>query len=197
MNLGWIQDSVATLDFDDIRIAREFWKTHGPFRCALSRTRRGIHMVFRNPGVGNAVNVNGLYDVRGKKGYILCPGSRVKKHLYHFIDGYNETDPTKLDEFREEWMPKKTPVREFEKEFDMVIRARGYLKTVEGAISGSNGHSKTLYAACCLIHKFGLSVDQAWPLMLEYNESKCCPPWSAIDLKRKLSEAIRLRGNNK
>lgn len=194
-NLGWIQDSVATLDFDEMSKGREFWKEHGPFRCAIQITRRGVHLIFSNPHrVGNAVDVNGLYDVRGNGGYIVCPGSRVNKHTYHFVEGYHKTDPGELEPFREEWMPQNARCRvaEFAESGDMTIRAREYLKRVEIAVSGNSGHNATFYAACCLIQKFRLSIDQAWPLMLEYND-RCAPPWSAKDLRRKLEEAERLK----
>ena len=75
----------------------------------------------------------------------------------------------------------------------MVRRARAWLACVEGAISGQGGHSRTFRVACKLTHPFpqgfGLSFDQAWPLMKEWNE-QCEPPWSDAELTHKLVDAI-------
>jgi hypothetical protein len=71
---------------------------------------------------------------------------------------------------------------------EAVRRARGYLAKVEGAVSGQGGHSATFRAACILVHRFRLSIEQAWPLFLEWN-TKCEPPWNEHDLMRKLTEA--------
>jgi hypothetical protein len=47
-----------------------------------------------------------------------------------------------------------------------------------------------MYAAGCLVQKFGLTIEQAWPLMLEFNE-RCQPPWSTKELVHKLESAIQ------
>ena len=74
----------------------------------------------------------------------------------------------------------------------MVRRARAYLGCVEGAISGFQGHNRTMRAAGILVQKFGLTVEQALPLFLEWNE-QCEPPWSERELLHKLQDAERLR----
>ncbi len=72
-------------------------------------------------------------------------------------------------------------------------RARKYHAKLEGAVSGQSGHSATYHAACVLVLDFGLSVDDAWPIMLEYNQ-RCQPPWNERDLRRKLTEANKEPG---
>jgi hypothetical protein len=78
----------------------------------------------------------------------------------------------------------------------MVRRARGYLACIEGAISGQRGHDRTFRVACKLLHLppkgFGLSIEQAWPLLLEWNE-QCEPPWSERELLHKLQDALKKR----
>ena len=71
-----------------------------------------------------------------------------------------------------------------------VRRAHAYLATVEGAVSGQRGHDRTFRAACVLIQKFGLTVERAWPLFLEWNE-QCEPPWSEKELLHKLQDALK------
>jgi len=72
-----------------------------------------------------------------------------------------------------------------------IARARSYIARVEPAVSGSGGHAKTMYVAGCLIQKFGLSIAEAWPLMLEYND-RCEPPWSIRELQHKLHDAYKI-----
>lgn len=60
---------------------------------------------------------------------------------------------------------------------------------VAPAVAGQRGHSATFRAVCVLVHGFALSTEEAWPFALDYN-SRCMPPWSERDLKRKLNEAV-------
>jgi hypothetical protein len=69
-------------------------------------------------------------------------------------------------------------------------RVTQYLKLCEPAVSGQHGHDRTFAIATKLTWGFGLSVEQAWPFMDEYNR-RCSPPWSEHDLRRKLDQALR------
>jgi len=64
------------------------------------------------------------------------------------------------------------------------------LQKVEPAVSGQGGHNKLFYACCGVLRKFGLSLDQAWPLLLEYN-SRCQPPFSERELLHKAEDALK------
>src|SRR5207249_1889694 len=46
----------------------------------------------------------------------------------------------------------------------------------------------TFKAACVLVQDFQLTDEQAWPLLLEWNQG-CVPPWGGKELRRKLNEA--------
>jgi len=67
-------------------------------------------------------------------------------------------------------------------------RARAYLAKMPRSVSGNHGHDAAFIAAVVLIRGFKLSQEQAYPLLLEWNE-RCDPPWSSDELRRKLSEA--------
>ena len=67
-------------------------------------------------------------------------------------------------------------------------RARAYLAKVPGAVAGSSGHDWTYHAACLLMIDFGLSIEDAMPLMQEWNDT-CQPPWSDSELTHKLESA--------
>jgi len=71
-----------------------------------------------------------------------------------------------------------------------IARARAYLARLEPAVAGQRGHNRTMYAARVLVQKFALSVEQAWPLLLEYND-RCIPKWTARELLHKLDSAVQ------
>lgn len=66
--------------------------------------------------------------------------------------------------------------------------AASYLRRIPAAISGQQGHNRTFHAACVLVNGFALSVDEARPLLQEWN-TRCDPPWSAAELEHKLKSA--------
>jgi hypothetical protein len=68
-------------------------------------------------------------------------------------------------------------------------RARAYVKKMPDAISGADGSGATFAVACKLV-EFGLSSNDAWPLLLEYNQ-RCQPQWSERELRHKLDDAFR------
>ena len=71
---------------------------------------------------------------------------------------------------------------------DLIERARKYVLKMPPAVSGGGGHNATFHVACILVQGFGLSPEQAWPLMQEFN-ALCAPPWSEKDLRYKLRGA--------
>lgn len=70
-------------------------------------------------------------------------------------------------------------------------RAKKYLEKVPGAISGESGHDWTFHAAALLVIDFDLSIDDALPLLQEWN-AKCEPPWSDSELLHKLESVDKL-----
>lgn len=71
----------------------------------------------------------------------------------------------------------------------IIERARRCVATRPAAVSGTGGHSTTFGVACLLVWGFGLTPEEAMPLMLEYNQ-QCQPPWSERDLWHKLRSAL-------
>jgi len=70
----------------------------------------------------------------------------------------------------------------------LIERARRYVAAMPEAVSGSNGHNATYAVACALVKGFNLSVDEARPLLAEYNQ-RCAPTWSDRELEHKLRQA--------
>jgi hypothetical protein len=73
-------------------------------------------------------------------------------------------------------------------------RIRAYIEKLDPAMAGQRGHDTTFHAACVLVKRFGLSPEDAWPFILEYN-ARCMPPWSERDLRRKLQQALAKPGD--
>lgn len=76
---------------------------------------------------------------------------------------------------------------------DVVERARRYLATIPGAVAGQHGHDATFGAALKLVRGFGCDVDQAFELLASDFNTRCVPPWSARDLRRKVEQASGAR----
>jgi putative DNA primase/helicase len=71
---------------------------------------------------------------------------------------------------------------------DRAARPAAYLAKIPPAIAGHRGHHQTFHAACVLVHGFDLTIDEARPLLLEWNNG-CVPPWSVAELEHKLRDA--------
>ncbi len=71
---------------------------------------------------------------------------------------------------------------------DVVARARSYVAAMPAAVSGQGGHNQTFAVACVLVQGFGLSQQEAWALLKDYN-ARCQPPWSEKELWHKLEDA--------
>lgn len=72
-------------------------------------------------------------------------------------------------------------------------RAAKYLAKAEISVSGNGGHDRAYRAACILTHGFALSIDEARPLLAEWNQG-CQPPWSQSELEHKLTDSARASG---
>jgi hypothetical protein len=75
----------------------------------------------------------------------------------------------------------------------VIERARKYLDTIPGAVSGQDGHGQTFKAACALVLGFCLTKPEAMVLLSEYNR-RCEPPWSERELLHKLDSADKQGG---
>jgi hypothetical protein len=84
-------------------------------------------------------------------------------------------------------LPRSEPVG------DIPRRADAYLSRIPGAVSKQGGHNQTFRAACVLVLGFGLTPDEAYPLLANWNLT-CVPPWSDRDLWHKLHDANKRDG---
>jgi hypothetical protein len=70
----------------------------------------------------------------------------------------------------------------------VTARARRYVANMPAAVSGQGGHNATWAVVQVLVRGFGLSPDEARPILEEFN-GRCVPPWSKEELEHKLEQA--------
>jgi hypothetical protein len=140
-----------------------------------------------------------LVDLKAEGSYCLAA------HSVHPVTGQpyariGSWDMEKVPYFDRSWIDdvapdqRRIPDRLVGDEVDVlsrIARARVYLTRLEPAIAGQGGHNRTMCAAGCLVQKFGLTIEQAWPLLLEFNDTKCSPKWTARELLHKLESAVQ------
>lgn len=68
-------------------------------------------------------------------------------------------------------------------------RVQKYLAKLPRAISGQGGHAATFRAACAVVLGFDMSPDDALPLLADWNQTHCQPPWDEHELRHKLEDA--------
>lgn len=74
-------------------------------------------------------------------------------------------------------------------------RARAYAQVLANqapAISGAQGHQRTLQVAIKVACGFDLGEDLAFQILAETYNPACQPPWSPAQLRRKIQEALRV-----
>ena len=190
LNIGRIDDRTATLDFESYDIARQWFKQWNPRRCLICQTRRGVHLTFNAGGreIRNAVNANGLYDIRaGGNGYCVFPPSAVNGFSYKLVEGWDISDPGKLDVFRDEWLPIKRQIAS-----NSITNVSAYISTIL-SVEGQNG-SKDLLRAVAKCRDGGLSQTEAMITILEWNKTNATPPWSDRELCRAVTRVYEIYG---
>jgi hypothetical protein len=71
---------------------------------------------------------------------------------------------------------------------DATERARRYIDAMPEAVSGQGGHRALWAVALVAVRGFGLTVDEARPILQEYS-GRCRPPWSDLEIGHKLTDA--------
>lgn len=201
VGIAIITTGMVVFDCDELAKAKLVLEVSGDTPHKLKTPRGGVHLGYRkrkNAQVRNQVRIKGLpIDIRTDGGLEMIPHSRTEHGEYRWIgDGLRpiaELPVARIGWTRERTKKVLSPVEIIDGDDVTIKRARGYLACVEGAISGRGGHRQTFRAACVLVQKFGLTVEQAFPLLKEWSEITCEPPWSDTELFHKLSDAWRLK----
>jgi len=196
-------DGLVVVDCDSPEMVKRVIEHCGdtPMRCATP-TPGHQHLYFRMRGgvhYGNAVKIKDQpIDLRCEGGLVVAPWSRNERGI-----AYRWAGPvlpvSELPVLRVGWLrehrPRRvvTPAEVSGTIEQMMRRARAYVARIEGAIAGQRGHDRTFRVACVLVLKFGLDFTQAWPLLKEWSETSCEPPWNDRELEHKLLDALKKR----
>ena len=194
---------LVVLDIDDASKLGIVLEKCGLTRAPICRTPRGGYHVHARARKGmelrRAIKLHGqnIDLLTGPSLSILPPHTNEQGVPYEWLTEGALPAASELPLARLAWTRERTRRRvargiEVAGDADVVVRrARAYLATIEGAVSGQRGHDRTFRVACVLTHKFGLTFEQAWPLFKEWSDIQCEPPWSDRELEHKLADALK------
>lgn len=199
-NIAIITTGMVVFDCEEIAKAKLVLDACGDTPHQL-KTPRGVHLGYRRRkgvAVCNQVRIRGEpIDIRTDGGLEMIPNSETEHGRYEWIgDGIHplsQLPVARIGWTRERHRQLMGSIVACDPDV-MTQRARAYLACVEGAINGQRGHDRTFRVACKLTHPpprgFGLTIMQAWPLILLWNE-QCEPPWTERELLHKLQDALK------
>lgn len=175
-----------------------------PATPLMSRTGGGgQHFFYKHPGfdVRPGAKLKGMaLDLRGDDSFVVVPPSRsYTGRDYRWIFEPDERVIEELPPFDPSWLagPRRygaAPRIEENDRMRLIRRAMAYVDRIDGAIAGQGGHNATMRVAGVLVQRFGLTIEEAAPIMLLYNQ-RCEPKWNDKELMHKLAEAVRLKAS--
>jgi hypothetical protein len=158
--------SIDTAVFDAPRVCRLYGTLNGKGASTPERPHRRSRLV--RAGTGKVVSIEKLKSVtelaRNELGERRAKDSNVNPSL-NGSAGCSGTS-TVLD------------------------RARAWITNQRPAVAGDKGHKQTFLVACGLVVGHALRLEEAKPLLDEYNRH-CVPPWSEGELQHKLDDAFK------
>ncbi len=183
-----------------------------PKTIVQNTPRGGSHLFFKtNDPPANKNSLLKGVDIRSDGYYVLlAPSSRKDSRGYSWIDGQGPSE-CKLAEYPDFMRTVKptAPTKPAETFKGLPLhwdshldgdlaRAAAYLHECDSAVQGEGGHDRLLWAAVAMIHKFRLSENDAYGLLVNCYNPRCDPPWDLSvpseekDFRRKVTEARKL-----
>lgn len=152
----------------------------------------GFHYYFTAPTRSWRKQIAPGLDVQAGKGkYVLAPPSNhVSGGTYSVdVDANITVAPEWLIEAATRPATPPAPVGSTV-QADALIekRVRAYLGRCPPAVAGENGHAHTFTVCQQVVRGFALDAPVAYGFLSEWNQ-RCDPPWSEMDLRRKINEA--------
>ncbi len=158
-----------------------------------SPSRRGVHIIVQGKildGRGRK-NKAGRIEIYDRGRYFCTTGRHFPGTPVGVEERQDEVDELLAEIDAERAIPAPVPVPAFppnSRAAGVSERARCYVDKMDPAVSGQKGHDQTFHVAMVLLEGFGLSAEQAGPILDAYS-GRCSPPWSPKDLEHKLESA--------
>ena len=202
-NIAISTDGMVVIDVDGKSNA---WPHDATIRDALMTgvavsTPHGHHYYFKSPpGVNIRTSQSRIaphVDVRAHRSCITVPPSGIDGLAYQFEKPFDvrfENLPILPDALIR--LCASVPVAKVVAipranctDTDIERRARAYLATMPGAVSGQGGHNACYTAARVLVNDFALPQDVALRILREDFNPRCTPIWSEKELTHKIKSA--------
>lgn len=190
---------------DGFKSLEELEKKYGklPETLTVETASGGQHRYFlsKNLSRNTCEKLGKGLDTRGKRGYVLGPGSKIGNKSYKVVGKFREPAPmpewmeTLLGKTNEAPLSKTTaPAVELDTEGN-IQRAIFYLEyEAAPAIEGEGGDHQTFKVAAA-VKDYGISEEKCWELMCDHWNNTCSPPWDVEDLRRKVRNAYAYGSN--
>jgi len=177
---------IVVVDCDSEDDALWFWNNVAK-SPAVVKTRRGRHFYFRHPGqyVMSGTKINGHYDVKGDRSYVLAPPSLHSEGRYHWR--HKLTSVADLPVFDPAWRPEtkfSQPGRE-----RLISDGAKYIDSIR-SVAGQGG-DKDAYRAAMALRDSGMSEAEAFVALQHWNRDHADPNWTDKELLHKVCCAFR------
>lgn len=181
-----------------------YWRAAEPYSCAGDQERQKAHELElkciqvalshlgADPTVCEVARVRRLPGFWNRKREPKVLVELIEAKAVNYTpDQIRATFPESRSNFPSHIPERHRPISVDEKS----KRSRAYAEVLAReapAIAGALGHRTTLQVAIKLACGFDLSEDEAFGLLLECYNPVCRPPWSEVELRRKVQEALRM-----
>lgn len=190
---------LVVVDCDSPEDASYWLECFPPSPLTVKTGRGGLHIYYQMPSSVEVRNRAKLFhrqiDLRGEGGYAAAPPSRHSNgQRYEWRDASPDLQLV-LPQFNAEWLTDGDSLADVRAPAACSAQVRNvvaYLRRIH-ATAGDAGHNATFRAACKL-RDSGLSAEDAFALLSQWNETNAHPPWSAVELKHKINSAYQVDG---
>jgi len=201
-NMGLVTGAISGIVVvdSDTPEALSWAHTHLPETPMKTKSMNGEHWYYRYPVDTEKIKTFSKFeyddsiidlDVRGDGGYIVAPFStHPTGFVYKEITPWSNIELTDLPIFDPDWIVQRRQATIMQKPMAALnAKILNDLKMRGPAIEGQSGDQHTFKTACYLVRDLGLSIEEALPYMIAWNEFNQ-PPWKTIDLSKKLASAL-------
>jgi len=179
--------------FDSLKVLQENNKKF-PETFMVDTPTGGRHYYFKGDGKNTAGFLGGGIDTRGTRGYVLAPGSKIKKGKYKALNKPRLlTDlPSWLSKLLQKHRTKTETIADVGLDSKQAIeRAIDFLIEVPPAVEGQGGDEHTVKKVVYPVKDLGISETMCLQLMLEYFNDRCIPPWDPGELEVKVANGYK------